>query len=400
MGEILPRPPAAAAAGACFSGCEPRAVETVCCVLADDLIERIYEAAFIPDVWPDVLERSRAATGSASASLLLYCVPEAPPRFIATEVTRPALERFTAGPDWRGSLRDPILGNFAYPPAFVFMSDLQPPEVLDQDMVSRYLRALGLDEQLGSIVPLPTGEFVCFTYERWRGDGRHDAGAVAALNAARPHLARAAMLSARLGLERMRGAVAALEALGLPAAMLTGQGRIVAANGLLEGLDDLVIFSAHGELALADRGAQNLLLAALGTAGQAASRVTRSIPLPARDERGPFVLHLVPVLRQAQDIFAGAAMLAVLTPITRFGAPDLPLLQALFDLTPAEARLARSLAQGQSIQHTAARHGLSVTTLRSQLSAVLAKTGTARQADLTALLSTIHARTPGEHPGS
>ncbi|MBI5278477.1 MAG: helix-turn-helix transcriptional regulator [Burkholderiales bacterium] len=67
-------------------------------------------------------------------------------------------------------------------------------------------------------------------------------------------------------------------------------------------------------------------------------------------------------------------------------AHDPLLLAECFGLTPAEARIAVALAAGFDVKEIAQRHRTSVHTVRSQLRAVLVKTGTNRQADLIRLL--------------
>lgn len=67
----------------------------------------------------------------------------------------------------------------------------------------------------------------------------------------------------------------------------------------------------------------------------------------------------------------------------KLAAPDL---EQLFDLSPAEARLAQLLADGLSMEEAALQLGVSRNTVRSQLQAVFAKTGTNRQGDLVRLL--------------
>lgn len=67
----------------------------------------------------------------------------------------------------------------------------------------------------------------------------------------------------------------------------------------------------------------------------------------------------------------------------RLAAPDL---EQLFSLSPAEARLAQLLADGLSMDEAAVQLGVSRNTVRSQLQAVFAKTGTNRQGDLVRLL--------------
>jgi DNA-binding CsgD family transcriptional regulator len=57
-----------------------------------------------------------------------------------------------------------------------------------------------------------------------------------------------------------------------------------------------------------------------------------------------------------------------------------------FGLTPAEAELAVQLANGARLEDLSARKGVRISTLRSQLSAVLGKTGADRQAELIGLL--------------
>lgn len=70
-------------------------------------------------------------------------------------------------------------------------------------------------------------------------------------------------------------------------------------------------------------------------------------------------------------------------------APRLSLgaLQQQFDLTPAQARLAASLAASESLEDYAQRTGVSVNTARTTLKSVFAKTGCRRQAELVLVLT-------------
>jgi DNA-binding CsgD family transcriptional regulator len=62
------------------------------------------------------------------------------------------------------------------------------------------------------------------------------------------------------------------------------------------------------------------------------------------------------------------------------------LVQSLFDLTPAEARVARGLASGRTVDQLAGDAGVSPNTVRVQVRGVLEKTGCERQTDVVALL--------------
>jgi DNA-binding CsgD family transcriptional regulator len=63
----------------------------------------------------------------------------------------------------------------------------------------------------------------------------------------------------------------------------------------------------------------------------------------------------------------------------------------LFDLTPAEARLAAQLAKGVAVDEYASNQGVSVATVRTQVRSLLAKTGEKRLQDLTRMLSMVPA---------
>ncbi len=75
-----------------------------------------------------------------------------------------------------------------------------------------------------------------------------------------------------------------------------------------------------------------------------------------------------------------------------------PVLQALYGLTAAEARLALGLAQGRGLDEMAAALGLSRHTVRTQLKQVFAKSGTRRQPELVRLLLTGPAAYTGDLP--
>jgi DNA-binding CsgD family transcriptional regulator len=68
------------------------------------------------------------------------------------------------------------------------------------------------------------------------------------------------------------------------------------------------------------------------------------------------------------------------------GLPETARLRAEFGLTKAEARLALRVAEGSSLASAAQAFDVKLTTIRSQLQQVFAKTGTSRQTELVAML--------------
>jgi DNA-binding CsgD family transcriptional regulator len=67
--------------------------------------------------------------------------------------------------------------------------------------------------------------------------------------------------------------------------------------------------------------------------------------------------------------------------------PNAETLRTVFDLTHAEARIAQSLARGESLEEIAQRLDIRMSTARTQLASIFAKTSTCRQGKLVAILS-------------
>lgn len=94
---------------------------------------------------------------------------------------------------------------------------------------------------------------------------------------------------------------------------------------------------------------------------------------------------VVPVVAAAGEISAAIWILNTEAPAL----PSEELLQTLFLLSPAEARLAIGLLKGLSAAECAQQSGVGVATIRSQLHSIFSKTGVRRQAQLVALLSKV-----------
>jgi len=88
-------------------------------------------------------------------------------------------------------------------------------------------------------------------------------------------------------------------------------------------------------------------------------------------------------LRKSDAHHRGTVAFADLNEIS---VPSEHLLRRVFDLTNAEARLAQGVARGDGLEEVAARLGIKISTARSQLASIFAKTKTRRQAKLVAVL--------------
>jgi DNA-binding CsgD family transcriptional regulator len=350
------------------------------------IVDDIYEAAVVPELWPGVLERMSAIPDAVGG--VLFATDLRNTRWTASDVIRPLFEDFVASGWAAKNTRPQRLAAMKYA-GFVTDYDAFTPEELEREPVYvEVYRKIGLGWAAGTMFPMPSGDLLVFSFERRYERGPIEREAVSVLDGLRPHLGRAGLLAWRLGLKRAQAMAEALEAVGLPAAVLRQGGRLLAASTSFQWLMPGIAQDRHERLSLTDRAADALLgetLVRLDLGGGAAG--VQSIPLPAQEDHPPMVVHVLPVRRAAHDVFMQAATIMVIMPVDRASVPTAEVLEGLFDLTPAEARVARAIGAAQSVEALAGELGVSRETVRVQLKAVLAKTGLNRQAELANLLS-------------
>ena len=149
------------------------------------------------------------------------------------------------------------------PASFVRVDDFMTSEEINRDPVRKSASAFGVGSHVCTSIAMPSGELVLFVFQRWLRDGIYDQAAIDRLDELRPHLARAGLIAGRLGLERARTTVSALEEIGLPAAVMAGSGRVLTANSLLETMTGVFLPLAHGGMALAHKSANALFQQAI-----------------------------------------------------------------------------------------------------------------------------------------
>ena len=352
-----------------------------------DLIDRIYEAAFRPECWTGVLEGIGQIANSASGLVVVFDEVK-PVQCKATPVIHDIMQDFCET-RWRTSQRASL--TIKNPPTgFVILKDYFPADFLKVDSCRISRLSAGLDSEVSAAISMPTGEMVVYSFDKWSQDGVHAQGDVETLNAFYPHLARAGLMAARLGLERATATTATLQMIGLPAAVMTRAGRVLSTNTLFDGMTSLFMPVAFGRLAIANIGANQLFQQAIETTVGAEPAV-RSIPIPEAEGRRACIVHLVPLRRSAHDIFPGGDLIVAVSALKKSAlVPSPAVLTGLFDLTPAEAKFAAALAGGHSVKGASQTVGITESSGRTYLARIFAKTGTHRQAEVVALLAAVH----------
>ena len=354
------------------------------------IIDQIYEAAIVPDLWKPVLD-SVADVVDSVGTLMAIRNADGWGGWKSSDELCSFMVRFTASDiPLRTKATTRLID--AKHSGFLSERDLFTADEQSRDpLFSELARPLGLGSGIATAIEISTGDFVIFQIFRRTSQECFDSKMAARLDALRPHLARSAMLSARLRLQRLIAAAEALAMIGLPAGILSARGRVLAANRLLEEMTEHVRWLSRDRLALVNASANTLFVQAMDKQWQTGQTTSCSFPIPSIDGGDLVVGHLIPTPGQARDIFDGASAIFIVTPLSAPKVPAVSLIQALFDLTPAEARVARGIVEGATVANLAQRFGVSHETIRSQIKSVFSKPGVQRQADLVSQLGGIGA---------
>ncbi len=205
--------------------------------------------------------------------------------------------------------------------------------------------------------------------------------------------ARLSFLSGADVLNRLSDAVILLNRTGAPIFINR------AAQHLLRQEDGLSL--RHGLLSTGNREDMRRLRDALDQMrADAAGDPSRHLRLERPSGRQPYAVRICRLEAFPSPTTVEHEALAALfiaDPDSRWR-PSETSLCSLYGLTPAEARVAASLAQGLAVDEIAAHHHISRNTVHHQLRAIFRKTATTRQSDLIALLLTGNAVETGIAP--
>jgi DNA-binding CsgD family transcriptional regulator len=352
-----------------------------------ELIDRIYEAALIPELWRSILDDLSMITNCYGGTLFSMDAKQEV-RQIVTEQYQQVMDIFVRDGWNTSNIRAERLAKIKYPGFVTDLDILSIEEINAHPFYTELLRPNGGGWAIGTMIPIPSGDILVFNLERRHSEGPVEKALCARLDHLRPHLARAGLLSIRLRMQRANEMVETLERVGLPAAVLRENGQAIAMNQLFQGLDKQITTGAFNAVTIVNASSDTLLKQALQTVrSNVGKHEARSIPIPATDDHPALIAHILPVKGSAHDIFLRACTILVVTSLHGPTAPSEDVLSGLFDLSPAEAKVALGIVGRKTLDELASDLALSKETLRSQLKSVFAKTGTKRQAELVGLLA-------------
>lgn len=346
----------------------------------DALIEMIYEAGLMPELWPVTLDRLANALGARGALFMMQSGGSE--RWTASTRLEPVMQDFVDQGWAHDNVRSARCRAAGPHPGFFTDLDLVSLEEAETlPIYTKFLKPRGLEAGAATLIQGFDTDALMVTIE---GFSSHAAAgmAVHTLNKLRPHIARATAISAKLKLEQAGAAVAALAAFGTAAAVLAEDGRVLSANSAFVGWIGDVFSYVHGRLTVSDIRSNQQFKDALAATNRG---MGRSIAVH-RDGKPKFVLHLVPFVQSAREVFQVGTCLAAVDVPSKPAVLEVEIIQKLYDLTFAEAKVASLVANGGTPLEVARFLNVSVETVRTHLKHAFEKTGAGRQAVLASQL--------------
>ena len=193
-------------------------------------------------------------------------------------------------------------------------------------------------------------------------------------------------VASALALSRGEASLDALQFSGRAALLVDRAGSVVLANQAAETLvgPDLII--SGGRIRSFDpKATDRLHLALRALLWTQMASVLSPVVFPKADG-GRLIIYLMRTKGLAESPLAAFHAILVIVDPAAEQVLTAQSMKQLFNLTPAETRLATAILNGQEIAAFAFTAGLSKETVRNQLKSIFGKTGTRRQPELTALL--------------
>ena len=349
------------------------------------------EAVIDPSTWPSVMERVCEAVGAAGAALVPGFVrtPDIPRTKSVDELYSRYFREGLQTQDSRVGRAVPLIiqGTRVTIDADLFSYD----ELKTDQYINEFYYPVGLYS--AARIATNVGSAIwAVTLHRTAKEGLFHAEDKRILETLSDRLTEVATLSTAVGRVALTSAVNALGLVHQPAIAIDRFGFVLDANDEAHRIFDSDLDITKRRLATTDREAAVALQALMDrflVTREDAPLVTQPI-IVRRKGKSAIVIRALPVPPAARNPFLGARALLTFTVTGERPHLDQGLLQQVFSLTPAEARLAVLIADGLSPEAAAAQLGVKRETVRNQLKAIFAKTDTNRQAQLVAVLSTLH----------
>jgi DNA-binding CsgD family transcriptional regulator len=363
----------------------------------EGLVDSTYELLLDRDQWPQYMLKLAEALGGSQPMLFLHDleIQTRDPAPISVgydpSVLRAYREYLAARNVWvHGAL--PLLQ-----PGRVRISHnmCSRSELLRSQWWTEFCRPLKIDQAIGATIHREGSLTYNIAVLGNTQSSTFGADHIAVLKAVVPHIQRALKLHTHLAEQEARhsGVMAALETMSQGILLVRGDASIAfmnrAAEDIISARDGLLLEAGALRSVQSEDTAKlrRLVGEAAETSAGRALHSGGTLRISRSPGKRPLEVVVSPTrVREPFPLFARPIAVVFVTD------PDAPLrdLESIgiqrHGLTPAEARVAARVAQGNSVRQIAAILGVSRNTVKTQLKAAFAKTGASRQTQLLKLL--------------
>jgi DNA-binding CsgD family transcriptional regulator len=348
---------------------------------------RLGDAAIDPSIWPEIMEEISAAVGSTGAMLLQSDVrtPDVPRTAPIDEALRAYFDGAFHLADVRAERGVPLL--LSGSPVVIDQDFVTPDDIRSDAMYNEVLIPQGLQWFAGIGFRAETALWV-LCIQRTIAEGPFEHSDKRILATLSDRLTEVATLSTVVGRIALSSATDALGAVDQAAISIDRFALLLHSNEAAADLFDSELCIRNRRLFAANPRSQKLLqlmFDRLRNTPDTLPFASEPVFVP-RQNKAPVLIRTLQVPGAARAPFLGARAILTFAPIEPKVVSG-ALLAKTFTLTPAEGRVAALIAQGIAPERAAERLGVSRETVRNQLRAVFAKTGTHRQSELVALLA-------------
>lgn len=348
------------------------------------VLERFYEAAAIPAVWPEALDGLARMMGARGAM-----------------ITSPLHTSGVYSPGLNGSVAAFFEGKWESRHTRTSAATRLGAAgfVCDQDILSfeeirrsAYYNILAIPAEVPWFAACSLGEEggprVGLSLQRTARQGPFSAEEIARLNSIVPRLKHIRSTACRLAASENRNLLGALGTFG-DAVILLGLGGVeLDCNAAAERLfGDGLRRETGGGIGAEDPAARQRLRKLIDDVCADGLAPAQTV-LASRRDGSVLKIQAAPVVGRARDLFGKAR--AFLT-VSYEGSPfesDEAALRQRFQLTATEAKVAAQLVVGRSVVEIASAMGISPGGVRFHLKSILPKAGVHRQAEFVALMAT------------
>jgi DNA-binding CsgD family transcriptional regulator len=367
------------------------------------VVAQIYDAAFDPSLWKDVLKTATHFLGGSSAALFSKnaagtTLDVACHYNVASGYGQLYADRYIA--------LDPCAiaqCSAAVEEPTSIASYVRYDEFLETRFYREWVRPQRIVDVAAAVIDKSATSVSSFGVFRDERDGLVDHETHRRTRLLAPHIRRAILVGRATELKNVEAAALADTLDGLRAAvfLIDAGTRLVHANAAARLLlaQSNMLSLVNGRLTVSDMRAGHLLRAAAAAAGDgdlALAGAVGQLSLMTRDGRR-YVAHLLPLTAGARRR-AGrshqAALALFVQEATLETRPAGEVIGKSYALTPTELRVLLSIVDGGGVPECAEALGIADSTVKTHLSRLFEKTGCRRQADLVRLVAAFSSPLP------